>query len=272
MDRRAGLHAGVAGAGAVLLSLGLLVACEDSTSLGGEAAFDAGTFDAAGGNPGIEGGDPNRSDAGEAGAVFIEPSIALLNLWGAPLDFCFKPPGAADFVGPVFAAEGGVPHLAASVMRPMPIGSEVILFLAGPDCTATPLFGADAPTHRLTPITTMVVRKEADDARKLFHRPELHAPGKDVVYFAPHGRDGWFTPGGGGAPIEIERGQPTLLDANVTGEVRLSYPDHPTFTRPMKTASGAVLVVETTTGVMICDELAPPNGHLLRCGDDVRAP
>lgn len=32
------------------------------------------------------------------------------------------------------------------------------------------------------------------------------------------------------------------------------------------------VLIETTTTPILCDELAAPSRHLLRCGDDVHAP
>jgi hypothetical protein len=64
----------------------------------------------------------NRNDAApEAGTLSTEPAIGLANLYGSAIDFCFMPPGATDWVGPVFGAEGGVPNGAVTVKRPVPI-------------------------------------------------------------------------------------------------------------------------------------------------------
>jgi hypothetical protein len=269
-------HVGLGAAGAVLVLAGWLVACEDSSNTPGGGNFGGADFDAGGGNTGIDGGGPtgsNQNDAApEAGQSSTEPAIALANLHGSAIDFCFIPPGATDWVGPVFGSEGGVPNGGVSVKRPVPIGSKVALIGAGQDCTSTPLFTPGTDPQKGTPRITLVVRGGPDgDARKVFEKPAEHVAGKEMVYYAGYSRDALFTPSGGGVAVEIKRG-PTALDPNVTGELTLTPSSGPTFARSMKTAAGVVLLIETSTEALLCDELAPPNGHLLRCGADVRVP
>jgi hypothetical protein len=264
-------------AGALLLG-GSLAACEEDSNAPGGGSFDAGGFDAGG----FDGGsidaagatDGNQADvAAEAATPSTEPGIALANLRGAGIDFCFMPLGATEWTGPVFGSEGGVPDRSVSVRRPVPVGSQVAFIQAGASCTATPLFTPGTETTIATPIVTVVVRGGPDgDARKVFYKPAEHTAGKEMVYFGPFSRDAAFHPAGGGPSTEIERGEPTALEPNVTGELLLTASGNPTFTRPMKTAAGIVFLLETPTDAILCDELPPYNGHLLRCGSDVRAP
>jgi len=256
---------------------GALVGCENSSSTSSPdgGSLGGGDFDASSGGPGNPDAatEPNPGDAAaEAAAGFTEPGIALANLWGTGIDFCFRPPGATDYVGPVFQTEGGIPNGAVSVTRSVPVASMVALIPSGQNCASTPLFTPGTVTSPNTARLMLVVRNgPSADARKVFVRPADHVAGKEMIYYGPFGRDGAFVPNGGGAPIEIRSDRPTAVDPNVSGELQLTAGANPTFTRPMKTAVGVLWLIETPTEALLCDELAP-NGHLLSCGSSVRAP
>lgn len=264
---------------AITAAFAALAACEDSSSSSSSSSgdIDSGTFDGAtsssSSTSSSSGGEdaPSADAPTDAPAPSNEPAVGVVNLRGTAIDFCIKKPGEAAFTGPVFQTQGGIPNNAASVKYPIPVETQVMFVPAGNTC-ANQIFTPGAVTSAGTPRVTIVVRgAPVDDARIVFWRPQSHVAGKEVIYLGPVGRDGRFAVGAGN-PIELMRDQPTALDPNLVGQLELYANANPTFTRAMKTGSGVLLAVETATDILLCDELAPPNGHLLQCGATVRAP
>jgi hypothetical protein len=260
----------------LLAVVGGLAACDDSSSGPGGPTPNAGGFDAGGG--GSSSGDPSNPTPGgpdaapDGNTAFpTEPGIGLANLTGAVLDFCYMPPGATDWIGPVFRPEGGIPDRAVSVVRSVPIDSKVALISGAAGCD-TPMFTPATDPNSATPRMMYVVRSgPSADGRRMFFRPADHVAGKEMVYFGPFGRDATFHPAGGGAPVEIDRDEVTPLDPNMTGEIRLTGGTDPVQTRTLKTGSGVLFLVENPNELIVCDVLAP-QGHLLSCGSNVRVP
>lgn len=217
-------------------------------------------------------GDGGPTDGGGTGGDFTTPGVGLANFYDAPLDLCIKPQGASDYTAAsLYGAEGGVAVGSVGAIRPVPVGAEVKFTTAGTSCAQPGIYTPGTLTSSSTPRVMMIVRKQPlDDARTVFMRPTQHVAGKDNVYYGRLGRDATFTPAGG-APVTIDDSKVTALDPNVTGSLLLTAPAGD-YTRPLKTAAGVSLIIETPTAILLCDLLAPPTGHLLRCGDSVRAP
>lgn len=240
------------------------------------AVIACGCGDDSGPQPFADANDDRDAGGGDdAGTEFpTEPGISLANLWGTPIDFCFRAPGAVDFTGPVFDEQGGVPDRAVSVRYAVEPESFVILVNAGAGCASTPIFTGGSVTTDATPAITLVVRGGTiQDARITFFRPADHESGKDNVYYGRQGRDATFIPSGGAA-ITLDDAAPTALDANVTGQLSLEN-GNDTVTRAMTTSAGVLLLLDAPlpqTTPLLCDLLAPTTGHLHRCDDNVRAP
>jgi hypothetical protein len=252
--------------------------CESSSSSSSSSGDlpDGGTFDSGGSSSGdVDSGGSDGGgnvDAGsDAGGGFTEPGVGLANFHDTPLDICFKATGAADFTGPLYGAEGGVPIGSMGVVRPVPIEAQVKFIVAGSGCAANGIYTPGSVTSKNTPRVITIVRAQPlDDARLVIMRPAQHVAGKDNVYYGRLGRDATFTPAGGAATT-IEEGKVTALAPNLTGTLTLSAPAGD-YTKQMKTGSGVMLIIETPSTILLCDLLAAPSGHLAACGDPVRAP
>jgi len=211
------------------------------------------------------------TDAGPTGGDFTTPGVGIANFYDSGLDVCVRATGAADFTGPLYGPEGGVAIGAVGVFRPVPVGATVKVIVAGTGCAAAGIYTAGVITSTGVPRVMVVVRKQPlDDARLVIMRAADHVAGKDNVYYGRIGKDATFTPAGGAA-ITIEDGAVTKLDPNVAGTLLLASAAG-NYTKPLKTAAGVSMIIETPTDILVCDLLAPPNGHLIPCGGNVRAP
>lgn len=263
----------------VLTSALVVFGCDDDgASAGGPTiGVEGGVLD---GSAASDAADPAKDAAGgdaanDPGSLSAEPGIYLANMWGAPIDFCFRPPGESAFTGPVFQAQGGVPADAVSVRTSVPVESFVVLITGGATCSDTPIFTGGTVTTAGTPLLVLVVRNGSiEDARPVYLRPEDHVAGKDNLYYGRQARDARFVPAGGGAPTAIADDAPTPLDPGLTGALELEIPAN-TATREVKTAVGVSLLLDAPhpeTTPLLCDLLAPEAGHLLACSAAVRAP
>lgn len=258
---------------------GWLAGCDDSSSpgTGPDVGFDGGLggFEAGGEDGAPPGEDSGGGDGAiDPGSFSTEPGIYLANLFGLPIDFCYRPPGETDFTGPVFEARAGVPDRAVGARAPVPVGSFVVLIPAGVPCDATPIFTGGSVTNEGTPLVALVVRGGTiSDARKVVLQPGQHVAGKDNVYYGRQGRDAAFV-AGGGASTPLDDAAPTALEPGLSGAFELSVSED-TVTREGKTAAGVLLLLDAALperDPLLCDLLAPVVDDLVACGDSVRAP
>lgn len=229
-----------------------------------DGGSSSGEVDSGGGT--VDGG----TDAAPAGD-FTTPGVGIANFYDSGLDLCVKATGTADFTGPLYGAEGGVAIGSVGVFRPVPVGATMKVIVAGAGCAGAGLYTPGSITSSGTPRVMLVMRKQPfDDGRLVIMRGPDHVAGKDNVYYGRLSRDATFTPTGGAA-ITIEDGAVTKLDPDVTGTLLLTAAAG-NYTKQLKTAAGVSMIIETPTDILVCDLLAPPNGHLVPCGGSVRAP
>lgn len=266
--------------GAVALIAAWVAGCESesnapSSSSGTlpDASFTVDSSDGGSSSGDVDSGGGSIDAGSDAAPVadFTTPGIGIANFYDSGLDLCFKATGAADFTGPLYGAEGGVAIGAVGVFRPVPVGATVKVIVAGAGCAGAGLYTPGTITNSGIPRVMLILRKQPfDDGRLVIMRGPDHVAGKDNVYYGRIGKDATFTPAGGAA-ITIEDGAVTKLDPNVTGTLLLASAAG-NYTKPLKTAAGVSMIIETPTDILVCDLLAPPNGHLIPCGGNVRAP
>lgn len=262
-------------------AFGMSACVDDSSNAPPLSGTDAGLSDAPGStNDGASlndaGASPDSPSNQEGGATLAWPlagkSLALANLWSTPLDLCVRKPGD-PWTGPLFAAESGIPVGSVSAKRSVQTDRylEVSLIPAGQTCAATPVITGGTFDMEASPRIVLVIRESIGDVRQI-QQKETPVAGKDNVFYGRLGHDVELQPSGGGAAIAIADDKMTSLDANVTGTLSLTQPNH-TATRQMKTAVGIFTIIDTgPSDPILCDELAPPAGHLMSCGPAVRSP
>ncbi len=276
-----------AGPGAV--DAGFDVAASDgSTSADGAATVDATSTDAAPGDGAVlpDGSADAPSDAPTDAALDAgvpATGYRLANMTGSALDFCIWGQGDVEPTLPAFAGSGGVPAGAVSAYFPfakMAANFSVKYTPAGSTCAAA----ADAGFNEFTetgngaPHRTRWTTSQGSLLGGGFLDTTTATAGKETVLFTRMQSGSstlTFVPDNDAGPsVTIQNNVPTLLDPNVTGSLVGAVPTIGTPSpRPFKTTSGGIVrVFLTGSQILVCDELAPPNGALSDCRPTVRAP
>jgi hypothetical protein len=231
------------------------------TDAGLDAAREGGT-DA---TPSDVAADDTGDDAG-TGSYF-----RVANLRSETFVVCYRLTGTTAYTGPLYEAEGGLATDQVSDWIPIENRNyDVIYVLPGAGCSGTYVFSS-----------SITLAASVGSARlSLFVRPTSSGgflsggavtAGKDTVYYRPDSRNASFVPDADPtAAVPLTFITPTLLDGEVVGKIVLTFSGA---SRPFKTkAGGKATVFGHDEKLIVCDDLAPPIGHLSDCSAGVRLP
>lgn len=268
-----------------------MAGCESETSSGdpglhggGNGFFDSGTPD----SPTLDGGetviDGSASDTGTTETTTPEgrPPVAgrrLLNLGASPLDICVRKANSGDEFPPLplFAAQGGLPSMSASLWAGGKIFESQIewkLVAGGEPCSSAAI-GQNTTSAGLGPVYTTQYYIAGQGG---FFETATVDPAKDVLVFRRVGSfdtgESKFVPDDTLLPaVPIVQDVPNNLPLNVPGKIVSVYvtPSSPPPRPYLPKAGGYATVYTASDRLFLCDELAKV-GMLADCRDSARAP
>ena len=208
--------------------------------------------------------------------------MRFANLSASAHDFCIKKSAMDTFPTlPVFAAQGGIPPMSVSYWYTAPDALALRFVFrvvtAGAPCESAAFYETIPPMQNLVTYRTYWKLDTGSPFAGGFYDTEAATPAKDTIILRRMYASSAVTflpDDDAGGPVVFPFTGTTLLEPGHPGKLTVDYgsvPD-PAPRELAPTAGGLTTIYTAGLTVLVCDELAPPVGHLTDCRATVRAP